>query len=168
MIYFTTFIFTLLLSHIARASPACGDAASPEELYDPTYSDAQADQHPFPMTVYNVTWTTWYDNKNGDTKKTACPDLAKRYPHFKNFPDYPYIGGAFNIKRGTQKNCGECWKLTHVKTHKWIYITAMDSAKSGFNISEIAFNELNSGLLGAKSLQAEATPVNPRFCAIRK
>ena len=40
MIYFTTLIFTLLLSHIARAVPACGDVASPEDQYD-TYDDGQ-------------------------------------------------------------------------------------------------------------------------------
>jgi len=104
MIYFTTFILTLLLSHITRATPACGDVASPEELYDPTYADAQ---QTLPMAVSDVVWSNWYDDPNGDTSKVACSSLARVYPHFGNIPHFPYIGGVFNIKRGSQKNCRE-------------------------------------------------------------
>jgi hypothetical protein len=57
MIYFTTFIFTLLLSHIARAMPPCGDVASPEELFD-TYDDEQV------LASYKVTWDATYDGNN--------------------------------------------------------------------------------------------------------
>ncbi len=56
-----------------------------------------------PMTVYNVTWSTKYDDKNGDTEKVACSSLAHRYPHFKNFPTSHYIGGAFNITKQLQR-----------------------------------------------------------------
>ena len=42
MIYFTTFVLSILLSHIVRATPACGDVTPPNELYDPTYADAQS------------------------------------------------------------------------------------------------------------------------------
>ena len=55
MIYLTTFILTLLLSHIACATPACGDVTSPKELYEPTYADAQ---HTLTIVVYNVTWSS--------------------------------------------------------------------------------------------------------------
>ena len=165
MIYFTTFILTHLLSHIARATPTCSDVSTPEELYDPSsYADSQADQH-LPMAVVNVTWTTWYDNKNGDTKKTACPDLAGLYPDFKNFPEFPYIGGIYNIIKGAPlKYCGSCWKLTHGGNKRSIYITVMDSATNhGFNISKTAFNALTGGL-GNKTLLAEATPAPLSSC----
>ena len=168
MIYFTTFILTLLLSHIARAVPACGDAASPEELYDPTYADAQAAEHALPIIVYNVTWSSKYDDKNGDTKKTACPSLAKRYPHYHNFPHYPYIGGAWNIKRskgGDSEYCGTCWNLTTLKSHRAIYVTVMDSAKANYyNISKEAYTKLSGGKLGNGTLQATAKQVLPKYC----
>jgi hypothetical protein len=168
MIYFTTFILTLLLSHIARATPACGDVTSPEELYDPTYTDTHDAQHALPIIVYNVTWANKYDNKNGDTKHTACPNLAHRYPHYKDFPHYPYIGGAWNIKKDSPY-CGSCWNLTNLKTHKAIYIIPMDSAKPGYyNISKEAFNVLNGGKLGSSWLSAEARPVDAHHCHIKK
>ncbi len=168
MIYFTTFILTLLLSHIARATPACDDVAPPEELYDPTFADAQGAQHAI-VAPYNVTWSGYYDNPNGDTKKVVCNGLARRYPHFKNFPDYPYIGGVFNIKKGSQNNCGECWRLTYARSKRSVYITAIDSdTNHGFNISKTAYNVLSGGLKGSKSLLAEATPAPPHFCAGRK
>ena len=164
MIYFTTFVLTLLLWRIIRAAPACGDVASPEELYDPTYADAQAVQHPLPMTVYNVTALGMYDNPNGDTNKTACPSLARSNPHFGNFRDFPYIGGAFNIKSGSPKFCGSCWRLTYVKTNESIYITAMDTATTGFSISRGAFRTLNGGPFEGKLLEAEAKEVHYHRC----
>ena len=164
MIYFSTFIVTHPLSHITRATPACGDVASPEELYDPTYADAQGAQHAI-ILPYNVTWSSYYDT-NGDTKKVACYSLARRYPHFKNFPDYPYIGGVFNIKYPSQNNCGECWKLTYARSKKSIYVTGINNATNhGFNISQKAYNVLSGGLLGSKTLLAEATPAPPKYCA---
>ena len=157
MINFATFIFTLLLSHITRAMPACGDVASPEELYDLTYADAQAGQHALPA-VYNVTWSRWYDDKNGDTKQVACSSLARRNPRFGYLSHFPYIGGAFVIKRGSQNNCDRCWMLTNVKTKKWIIIFPIDSdTNHGFNISKEAYDVLSSGS-GNKSMLAEATP----------
>jgi Cerato-platanin len=165
MIYFTTFILTLLLSHIARATPACGDVASPEELYDPTYADAADGQHVLPIILYNVTWTTKYDNKSGSTKSGACSNLARHYPHYKDFHDFPYIGGAYNVKPNNQY-CGSCWNLTDLKTNKTISLVVLDSTKTGYNISKEAFNKLNGGKVGSTWLQAEAKPVLPHFCKI--
>ena len=163
MIYFTTFILTLLISHIARATPACGDAVSPEELYrnDPTYANDQHVQYAAPI-LYNVTWSNGYDNKNGVTKTTACPDLAKGYQRYKDFPRFPYIGGAWNVK--SEAYCGTCWNLTDWKTHKTISIVVMDHAKTGYNISKEAFNDLNGGKLGSTWLQAEAKQVPYFYC----
>ena len=166
MIYFTTFILTLLLSHIARATSACGDVDSPEELYEPTYADAQQGQHVLPIVLYNVTWTNKYDNKNGDTDRVACSNLSHHYPHFKDFPHFPYVGGAYNVKRGSEY-CGTCWNLTDLKTHKTISITLINSAKSGYNISKEAFNVLNGGKLGSTWLQAEAKEVDRHYCGFK-
>jgi len=169
MIYFSIFILTLILSHIARAMPACDDVddvAPPEELYDPTYND---DQQILPIILYNVTYSTKYDNKYGDTNKTACNTgphgLAHRFPHFKNFPHFPKIGGAWNVKWGSQY-CGSCWNLTNVKNRKTISIIAMDKAKSGYNISHEAFKILHGGGWG-HVLKAEAKLVAPYWCGYR-
>ena len=68
MIYFTTFIFTLLLSHIARAVPARDDVASPKEYesYD-AYDDEQ-----LVLATYKVMWNSKYDDPNGSTNSVAC------------------------------------------------------------------------------------------------
>ncbi len=162
MIYFTTFILTLLLSHIARATPACGDLVTPEELYDPTYADAQAAEHAT-LAVYNVTWSSYYDKPNSDTKKVVCHD--PKYPHFKSYPDYPYIGGVFNIKKPSHNGCNECWKLTYgKKTKKSVYIRGVNSdTNHGFNISHTAYKALTGG--SSKSVHAEAAPAAPSYCA---
>ena len=163
MVYFTTFISTLLLAHIACAVPACGDAASPQELYHTTFDDD-------PL-VYKVTWDATYDNSNGDTDSVACSNgpygLASSYPHFKNFPGFPYIGGAFDIKWGSP-NCGKCWKLTETNTHRSIYITAIDSVApgDGFNVGKHAFIALNGGTVGSGTLEAEAIPVPIFLCGL--
>jgi hypothetical protein len=129
------------------------------------YADAQAAQHgppPFPLH-YTVSWSNEYDNKNGNTSKVACKTLAHRFPHFKDFPHFPYIGGAWNIPRDPLL-CGSCWNLTDLKTHKTISVTVIDHAKSGYNISKEAFNVLNGGKLGSKTLQATAKQVDQKYC----
>jgi hypothetical protein len=121
MIYFTTFIFTLFLSHIARATPACGNIVSPEELNNPTHADAQIAQHALPIIANNVTWSNEFDNPNGDTSKVECSHYARSYKHFRDFPSFPYIGGASFVK--FDKNCGKCWNLTNLRNNKSIFIT---------------------------------------------
>src|SRR6266576_2288240 len=157
MIYFTTLIFTLLLSHIARAMPACGDVASPEDQYD-AY-DYELVLAPGP---YKVTWDDRYDHWDGNTMDVACSNgpngLAGTYPKFHNFPSYPYLGGAFDTHWGSP-GCGQCWRLTNKKTGRSISITAIDSA-GGFNIGKTAFLDLNGGTLGSGTLDAEALSVS--------
>jgi len=159
MIYFTTFIFTLLLAHIARAAPACDDVASPKQLYDDT-------EQAF-LTTYKVTWDATYDNPNGYTSNVACSDgpygLDTTYPQFKNFPDFPNLGGAFDTKWGSP-NCGNCWKLTDKQTGRRIYFTAIDATGVGFNIGKKAFTALNGGTVGSGTLEAEAISVPRQFC----
>jgi len=164
MIYFITFI--LLLLHIVRAVPACGDVASPEDLYDPTYDDVQ---QPL-ITSYKVTVDSNYDHKHGNTHSVACSNgphgLAHRYPQFKDIPNFPYIGGAFNVRWGSP-NCGKCWKLHNKKTNKSITLTAIDSARPGFNIGKHAFIKLNGGTVGSGMLEAEAKPVPHSVCGFK-
>ncbi len=180
MIYFTTLILTLLLSHIARAMPAC-DGASPsvEELYDLAYDDSAfstpeelyeydpTDEEGLAPLVatYHITWDGVYDNPNGNTDSVACSNgphgLSSKYPHFHNFPHFPYLGGAFDTKWGSP-NCGKCWELRYNKRH--IYVAAIDYAGNGFNIGKKAFIALNGGSIGGGTLEAEARPAHPKFC----
>jgi hypothetical protein len=103
MIYFTTLIFTLLLSHFARAVPACGNVASPEDQLEfDTYDDGPVLAKVLPDYIY--------DNPNSYTLGVACSTanrLASDFPQFSNFFDFPYLGGAFDIKSGSL-NCGKC------------------------------------------------------------
>jgi cerato-platanin len=169
MIYFTTFILTLLFAHIARAAPGCGDDAYPQEVYDPAYDDGQVeDAFPGVDTTFKVTWDATYDNKYGNTNSVACSNgpygLAAKYPQFKSFPGFPYLGGAFDTKWGSE-NCGRCWKLVDKKTREHIFITAIDASGPGtFNIGKHAFIKLNGGTVGAGTLEAEAHPVSPHPC----
>ena len=162
MIYFTSFIFTLLLAHIARAVPACGDIASPEGVYNPTIDTEQAVIH----ATFKVTWDSIYCNPKGNTSSVACSNLAGKYPYFGDFPSFPYLGGAFDIKFGSP-NCGKCWKLINTKNRKSIYFTAIDSAESGFNLGKCAFIELNGGTVGSGILEAEAIAVPRHFCGFK-
>ena len=161
MIYFTSFIFTLLLAHVARAVPACDDVAAPQEIYD--------SEEPL-LATYKVTWDATYDKPNGNTNSVACSNgphgLAAKYPHFKDFHDFPYLGGAFDVKWGSP-NCGKCWKLTDKKTHRFFYFTAIDSTSPGFNIGKKAFIDLNGGTIGAGTLEAEAISVPKHFCGFK-
>lgn len=153
MIYFTTFMFTLLLAHIARAVPACGDVASPEDMHDPMYDD----EH-LMFDTYQATWSSKYDNPNGKTDALACSSLAPEYPEFHNFPDFPFIGAAFDIHGLQSSNCGRCWRLINTFTHKRIYFTAVDSAKSGFVLSKHAFFALGGGTSATIPVLAQEVP----------
>jgi hypothetical protein len=220
MIYFTTFILALLLSHIACAAPTCDDVFAPDDAI--MYADAQQGQHtllkppvikppkptkptptkappkptkppptkappkptpppkttnappkptappkPPPVVLYDVTWAPKYGNRSGITKSATCSNLARQYPHFGNFPHFPYIGGAWNVTSSSSKACGTCVNLTDTKTHRTIFITVMDKAKTTkpgwYNISQVAFTALNGGKPGTV-LQASAKEVNSRFC----
>jgi hypothetical protein len=160
MIYFTTFIFTLLLAHIACAVPACGDVASPEEVFDTYDYELVPDSR---LATYKVTFDTIYDNPFFPTNGVACDTFARSYPQLEDFPSFPFLGGSFNAVRGTS-TCGLCWKLFNKESNVSIYITAIDKAGVGFNIAKTAFIALNGGTLGAGTLEAEAEPIFPQFC----
>jgi hypothetical protein len=160
MIYFTTFIFTLLLTHIARAVPACGDVASPEEVFDTYDYELVPDSR---LATYKVTFDTTYDSPFYNTNGVACDNLSGQYPQLQDFPIFPYLGGSFDAARGTS-TCGKCWKLSNEESGVSIYIIAIDKAGVGFNIAKSAFITLNGGTLGAGTLEADAEEALPQFC----
>jgi hypothetical protein len=159
MIYFTTFIFTLLIAHIARAVPACGNVASPEDMYDPTYDDEQ-----LLFATDPATWDSKYDNPSGDSHSLECSNFPPKYPHFKDLPDFPLIGASSDIQGHKSPNCGKCWKLTYPKTRKSIYFFAVDSAKSGFILSKHAYSALGGE---NSTIEVEAVQSFSRFCTFK-
>ena len=160
MIYFTTFILTLLLSHLTRATPACGDVASPKELYNHKYADAQEQ-----LTLADeVTWTPEYDYRKGDTKTLACSNWAHSYPHFIDIPGFPFIGRTFLTGK---EMCGTCWNLTATKTQKTISVLILDAGdrRGLFTTSQEAFKVLNGG--PGTSLQVTTKKVSTIHCGLK-
>ena len=160
MIFVTTFILTLILSYVARAVPACGDAAPPEELY----RDEAEYYEPYEVTFdaqsiipEPVWWDTKYDNPNGNTHNVTCSNLARRHPHLDDFPDFPYIGAAFDVQKGP--TCSKCWKLTNLRTHESIAFYALDNTNSGFKLGKGVFDVfIGAGVQGAK-VEATVLPI---------
>ncbi|KAI0279992.1 hypothetical protein BGY98DRAFT_965972 [Russula aff. rugulosa BPL654] len=113
------------------------------------------DEQLYPAT-YKITWDPKYDKEDGETKSGACSIIAPEYPHFKNFPNFPYIGAG-------PGRCGQCWKVTNKKSNTILYFTAMDAPKSGFDmvVSKQAFMALNRGTL-VPILEVDADPVPSR------
>jgi hypothetical protein len=155
MMYFTTLIFTFLLSHVAHAMPACGDFASPQVIYD------KYDNEQLVFDTYRATLDQTYDNPNGNTNGVACSNLSPKYPHFKDFPTFPYVGGAPNTTFNSP-NCASCWQLVNPSTGWWIYFTAIDAAGS-FNMGQNSFGALG-GSVAAGAFDVEATRVDRSFC----
>jgi hypothetical protein len=168
MIYLTTFILTLFLTHIAHALPrACRDPISPESSTQDPYYDAQYNLliQPSPL---RATFDNTFDNPQGSLNNVACSDgdhgLAARFPLFHDLPNFPFIGGAFDIAWNSP-NCGSCWQITNQATGASIYLTAIDTAGAGFNIAEKAFKRLNGGQLGG-ALEVVGQKVNPAICGL--
>ncbi len=153
MIFLATFILTLILSNVARAVPACGDAAPPEELYEQyeVMFDAQ------PIFLENATMDVKYDNWNGDTRTVTCSNLAPQFPHFHNFPQFPRIGAAFNVKQGP--GCSKCWRLTDSKTRRSISLFAIDATHDGFKLGKRVFEALTGGTVEVK-VEARLVPLS--------
>lgn len=172
MVYITTFILTLLLTHIARALPrACSGFISPESD-GLSYGEGEAQyiiSNPVPAAQYKVTYDPSFDNPVGSMDSVACSNgrhgLAARFALFRDVPTFPNIGGAFDIVWNSP-NCGSCWNLTNTANNLSITMTAIDKAGHGFNIAEYAFEYLNGGEVGEGILQAEAQRLPVEACGL--
>jgi hypothetical protein len=96
--------------------------------HDFAYGDTQVALIPSPL---KATFDQAFDNPSGSVNNVACSNgqngLASKYPTFGDFPNFPYIGGAFDIVWNST-NCGSCWRITNVANGVTIYITAIDTA----------------------------------------
>jgi hypothetical protein len=167
MIYLTTFFLALFLTPIARALPrGCHDVISLEtdtNQHDFAYGDTQVAPIPSPL---KATYDQTFDNPSGLVNNVACSNgdngLASKYPTFSDFPNFPYIGGAFDIAWNSP-NCGSCWRISNPANNVWIYITAIDTAGHGFNIAKEAFKTLSNGDIG-NTLVVDAQKVSDHPC----
>jgi hypothetical protein len=122
-----------------------------------------------PSLTLRATYDTSYDNKSGSLNTVACSDgpngLAAQFPTFGDIPSFPFIGGAFDVVWNSP-NCGSCWNLTNMDTGVSINISAIDSAGSGFNIAQEAFERLNGGQIGQGVVDVVANKIPPSVCGL--
>jgi len=117
-----------------------------------------------------VHYETTLDNSKGSLSTVACSDganglLTKGFSNFGSLPSFPNIGAAQAVEGWNSKACGSCWKISYGK--KSIYVTAVDHADDGFDLSLEAMNTLTNG--HAKKLgviDAQATQVDKSHCGL--
>ena len=116
-----------------------------------------------------ATYDTTYDNKSGSLNSVACSDgpngLAAQFPTFGDIPSFHFIRGAFDVVWNSP-NCGSCGNLINMATGVSINITAIDSAGSGFNIAQEAFERLNGGQIGQGVVDVVANKISPSVCGL--
>ena len=165
MIYRTAvaIIFTLFLTQIARALPQAID--------DHIFPASESDQHRLPYggephTIdYAVTFDPKYDNPNRSMSTVTCSNpLEPRYPYFIDIPGFPFIGGAYDVVKGSP-SCGRCWRLTNMENGASIYFTAIDRAAKGFSIGGWTLSRLMGGDRKDVS-RVGASKVPNRFCGL--
>ncbi|KAL5536653.1 hypothetical protein ACEPAF_476 [Sanghuangporus sanghuang] len=90
-----------------------------------------------------------YDDADASMNIVVCSDgangLASRFPTFGSVPTFPNIGGASAIPGWNSPQCGTCWQLTYSGTGNSIFVTAIDHADDGFNLSQEALDTLTNG-----------------------
>jgi len=98
-----------------------------------------------PPSTPRAAFDSTFDNPAYSVNGVACSNLASKYPTFSTVPNYPYIGGAWDVA-WNNPGCGGCWKITNPKNNQYIYMTAVDTAGHGFNLGTQAFSVLNGGV----------------------
>ena len=137
-IFSATFSLALLLAQVAHALPQ-----GPTPLALPTPSPLRA------------TFDPKFDNGDRLMDTVACSNLGTGIKTFGDIPNFPAIGGAFDIV-WYSPNCGSCWNVTHARTGTSIQFTAIDGSGVGFNLGTVPFNILTRGdeTPGDKTLRA--------------
>ncbi|KZV62153.1 Cerato-platanin [Peniophora sp. CONT] len=128
-------------------------------------------------SAITVSWDSKYDNGDLSLFDTVCSDgpnglIRAERTKLDQFPTFPYVGGAQYIEGWNSNLCGACYQLAYNGSS--IYLTAVDSASEGFNISWYAFNHLlggqadsygNYGSYGGNgSIEAEVTQIDSKYC----
>jgi len=103
---------------------------------------------PLIAAQYNVTYDAFYDNPQTSLTEVACFDslFTNGYTTFGSLPTFPNIGGMPDIIQNSSL-CGTCWKLQYITPagqNESIFVTAIDTAYTYFNVSMEAFDELTA------------------------
>lgn len=120
-----------------------------------------------------VTCDPFYDNFKGQTKDVTCGfKLAKNFPQFGNFSNFPKLGGSSRITNtGDTAECGSCWRLS--TSGGYIFVIALDAATPGgsvtrFNIAEEACYSLTGPdqPLPGGNILVEAEIADEKLCGL--
>ncbi|OCB87681.1 SnodProt1 [Sanghuangporus baumii] len=112
-----------------------------------------------------------YDDADASMNIVVCSDgangLASRFPTFGSVPTFPNIGGASAIPGWNSPQCGTCWQLTYSGTGNSIFVTAIDHADDGFNLSQEALDTLTNGrAVEFGVVDVTATQVDSSACGL--
>ncbi|KAN0141228.1 Cerato-platanin domain containing protein [Lactarius tabidus] len=123
--------------------------------------------------VQVVRENVYYDNPSESLNNVACSNgpnglVTKGYKTFDSLPTFPYIGAVYAVHNWGSPECGSCWQLTYEDTGVTIYVTAIDTVGSGFDLSEEAVETLTEGIAGPSftSINVDSTEVDPSYCGL--
>ena len=116
----------------------------------------------------------FYDNSGTSLNNVACSNgnnglVTRGYTDFGSLPTFPNIGGAFAVGAWNSPECGSCWELTNPVTGVTIYVTAIDTVFSGFDLSDQAVSTLTNGQSaspGFSFVNVDATQVPDYICGL--
>ncbi|KAF8264256.1 Cerato-platanin [Lactarius quietus] len=129
------------------------------------FSVAHADTQP-------VRDNSFYDNGQQSLNNVACSNganglITKGYTNFASLPSFPNIGASYIIGAWNSPECGSCWQLTYPPTGVSIYVTAIDTVYSGYDLSVAAMNSLTNGQASQFSfIDVQSTSVAESFCGL--
>ena len=119
------------------------------------------------LLAVKATYDQHYDDANASTNSVACSNLTPKFPTLGSFPSFPNIGGAEAVSGFGSPECGSCWKLTDPLTGVSIFVTAIDTAGDGFNLSLEALNTLtNNNATGPGSAPVNRVQVDASECGL--
>ncbi|KAN0125403.1 Cerato-platanin domain containing protein [Lactarius tabidus] len=123
--------------------------------------------------IQPVRANNYYDNGQESLNNVACSNgpnglVTRGYTDFDSLPTFPNIGAVYAVHNWGSPECGSCWQLTYEGTGVTIYVTAIDTVGSGFDLSEAAVGTLTNGNAGPSfsSINVDSTQVDPSYCGL--
>ena len=126
-----------------------------------------------PPTVEPVRPNGIYGNGGDSLNIVACSNgpngmITKGFTTFNSLPTFPNIGGGFTVGGWGSAECGSCWKLTNPANGVTIFVTAIDTISSGFDLAPAAVSTLIGGPIppSFNEVDVDATEVAHSFCGL--
>ena len=106
-----------------------------------------------------------YDNPQTSPNDVGCSNGING--PIGSLPTFPNFGAAFAARAWNSPECGSCWKLTYEGTGNTIYVTAIGTDSSCFELSPQSVNTLTNGQGNQLSvIYVQATQVADSFCGL--